>query len=288
MAETNGNGRRPESEKYLKGIAGCVIAGVVLYSPIGLHLRFSDPGIIRGGLSLAFCVILALLMFWFVRGFLKAREQEGRSVFGKRAEEGTGGGRTASGKKNWNTPGALAKLDGIPCGMEAKQRLAEAVPRLFTGKIAAQALDQGNTAAQKAASFREVIGRKFVEGSLTHARYAGTIDQCMETFGKNLEELAWMVNGFDEKEYDRLTTVISSGDYKKDQIDDRVQEDRLLTLSGNMEDMRHILNLNEQMILRMDGCIREVTLLQGAENDKENEAILEEIQNLIETTKYYK
>ena len=294
MAETNGNGRRPESEKYLKGIAGCVIAGVVLYSPIGLHLRFSDPGIIRGGLSLAFCVILALLMFWFVRGFLKAREKEGGSLFGNRAAAGkgtaggAGGGKSAPGKENWNSPGALAKLDGIPCSEEAKERLAEAVPRLFTGKISAQALDQGKTAAQKAVSFREVIGRKFAEGSLTHARYAGTIDQCMETFGKNLEELAWMVNGFDEKEYDRLTSAISSGEYSKDQIDDRVQEDRLLTLSGNMEDMRHILNLNEQMILRMDGCIREVALLKGAENDKENEAILEEIQNLIETTKYYR
>ena len=52
--------------------------------------------------------------------------------------------------------------------------------------------------------------------------------------------------------------------------------------------MRHILDLNEQMILQLDGCAREVALLEGAENDKENEVILEEIRNLIETTKYYK
>ena len=61
---TEGGGLKPGSEKYLKGIIGCIIAGVVLYSPIGLHLRFSDPGVIRGGLSLAFCVMLAVLMVW--------------------------------------------------------------------------------------------------------------------------------------------------------------------------------------------------------------------------------
>ena len=282
---TEGGGLKPGSEKYLKGIIGCIIAGVVLYSPIGLHLRFSDPGVIRGGFSLAFCVLLAILMIWSVNGFLKTQG------YGKGASEGKTAGKKSPSdpkEKEWTSAEALKQLEGIPCSQEAKILLAGAAPRLFTGKIARQALDQGSTAVQKAANFREVVGRKFVEGSLTYARYTGTIDQCMEIFGKNLEALSWQVKNFDEKEYDRLTRGISSGSYTKDQIDDRVQEDRLLTLSGHLEDMRHILDLNEQMILQLDGCAREVALLEGAENDKENEVILEEIRNLIETTKYYK
>ena len=282
---TEGGGLKPGSEKYLKGIIGCIIAGVVLYSPIGLHLRFSDPGVIRGGLSLAFCVLLAVLMVWSVSGFIKAQGYGKGTADGKPAKKN---GPADPAEKDWTSAEALKQLEGIPCSPVSKTLLADAAPRLFTGKIARQALEQGKTAVQKAASFREVVGRKFVEGSLTYARYTGTIDQCMEIFGKNLEALSWQVKNFDEKEYDRLTRVISSGSYTKDQIDDRVQEDRLLTLSGHLEDMRHILDLNEQMILQLDGCAREVALLEGAENDKENEIILEEIRNLMETTKYYK
>ena len=285
---TGGGGLKPGSDKYLKGIIGCIAAGVVLYSPIGLHLRFSDPSIIRGGFSLAFCVILVLLMVYFVNGFIKTQGAGGKPGSGRGSKNGAPKTPAEPEEVDWSSAGAMKQLEGIPCSLESKTALAAAVPKLFTGKIAAQALSQGKTAVQKAGSFREVVSRKFVEGSLTYARYAGTIDQCMETFGKNLEALAWQVQNFDEKEYDKLTRIISSGDYQKDQIDDRVQEDRLLTLSGNLKDMRHILDLNEQMILQLDGCAREVALLEGAENDKENEIILEEIRNLIETTKYYK
>ena len=123
---TEGGGLKPGSEKYLKGIIGCIIAGVVLYSPIGLHLRFSDPGVIRGGLSLAFCVMLAVLMVWSVSGFIKAQGYGKGTADGKPAKKN---GPADPAEKDWTSAEALKQLEGIPCrgGTSCPDQLARAI-----------------------------------------------------------------------------------------------------------------------------------------------------------------
>ena len=49
-----------------------------------------------------------------------------------------------------------------------------------------------------------------------------------------------------------------------------------------------MLDPSEEMLLRLDRCAAEVSQLSNEATEAENERILEEIQKLIDTTKYYK
>ena len=262
-----------KSKKYLYRIIGIVVAALLIYAPWGLHLRPGDRSIIRGGMSIVFAVLIVLGLAWNIRA-LKGQLPE--KLFGGKDRPAPAPG-----------PVTEAVLSRLPGSEETKKTLTESRGKVFTGSIAGKALEQGRTAVRKAEQFRRIIARKFGEQSLTYARYAGTIDQCIETIGKNTDALAWQMRAFDEEEYISLSGSIAGGAYEKDGIDDNVQARRLLALSGQLDDMRGILDLNEKLVLHLDTCAREVAALQTAENDAENEMILEEIQRLIETTKYY-
>ncbi len=267
-------------KKYGIRILVALGVGVILYAPFGLHLRFSDPGIARGGFSLAFGVILTTVI---VYNALKLKKTYNML----KAAGGLNGAGGSGGPDGSGADGAAA--GGARLGSPAARKvLSDTAGKMFTGNIALQAIEQSRSAVQKAETFRDIIDRRFGRGSLTYARYAGTIDQCLETLSGNTDILADRIVTFDEKEYSSLSGSIASGAYKRDQIDDRVQEDRLLALTANLDEMRHILDKNEKMILQLDICSQEVAALQNAENDRENEAILQEIQHLIDTTKYYK
>ena len=53
-------------------------------------------------------------------------------------------------------------------------------------------------------------------------------------------------------------------------------------------ELEQMLDPSEEMLLRLDRCAAEVSQLSNEATEAENERILEEIQKLIDTTKYYK
>ena len=56
----------------LQGLVGCLIAWVILFSPIGLKLSFSSSSILVGGLSLALSILLlGATVYFLVRLYKK-------------------------------------------------------------------------------------------------------------------------------------------------------------------------------------------------------------------------
>ncbi|HAE80578.1 MAG TPA: hypothetical protein DCG70_03310, partial [Lachnoclostridium sp.] len=80
---------------------------------------------------------------------------------------------------------------------------------------------------------------------------------------------------------------VSSGTYRKDAVDDSLQEDQLVRMQKSLADMNAILDSNEHLLNMMTTCVNEVAALGEKDNTQANEDIIEEIQHLIETTKYY-
>ena len=131
------------------------------------------------------------------------------------------------------------------------------------------------------------MGGKFGETSLTYGRYAGVLDQGVETIVTNTSLLAARMQAFDEKQYLKLSKDVSSGTYRKDAVDDSLQEDQLVRMQKSLADMNAILDSNEHLLNMMTTCVNEVAALGEKDNTQANEDIIEEIQHLIETTKYY-
>ena len=242
----------------LAGLAGCLLAGFLFFSPAGFGLSPADPGVLRGGLAIAlWAVLICAGLFFLIRLFRK-------------------GGRTVK---------AAAKAGGT-AGTEARLRALEA--RQGSGHIAAQALKQLESARAKEDRFRTVIRKRFGENSLTTGRYEAVLEQSMEAIMANAGRLAEQLELFDDRSYSELGTAVISGDYRKDGVDDSLQEERLRHYRERLRELEGMLDPAEEMILRLDRCAAEVSRLSDDAADAENERILAEIQKLIDTTKYYK
>ena len=244
----------------LQGLVGCLIAWVILFSPIGLKLSFSSSSILVGGLSLALSILLlGATVYFLVRLYKK-----------------------------------LGKADLLPkkpagpeIGGNVRNRLSAMKQRPGSGYIAEQALKQLDAAQQKTTNFREVIRSRFGEGSLTSGRYEGVLEQGMEVIEKNAERISEQLMLFDDDAYEKLSKSIASGAYKKDGVSDSIQEERLMSERKRLKGMEAIMDSNEEILLLLDKCAGEVAGLSNGEDEARNEQILEEIRKLIETTKYY-
>ena len=171
--------------------------------------------------------------------------------------------------------------------LRIQNQLRESKNRSVVGKIAGKALDQLELTSKKAESFRQIVGAKFGESSLTYGRYAGVLDQGVETISKNTSFLAARMQAFDEDQYLKLSKAVSSGSYRKDAVDDSLQEDQLVRMNKSLKEMNGILDSNEHLLDMMTTCVNEVAALGEKDNTQANDDIIEEIQHLIETTKYY-
>ncbi len=245
-----------EHKKYLKQLLIFAAAGVILFAPFGLKLRPSDPGVMRGAFAIAAgVVILAGIIY---NGVKLSKVKPPAVLTDNKKEE-----------------------------LRIQNQLRESRNRSVVGKIAGKALDQLELTSKKAESFRQIVGAKFGETSLTYGRYASVLDQGVETISKNTSFLAARMQAFDEDQYLKLSKAVSSGNYKKDAVDDSLQEDQLVRMNKSLKEMNGILDSNEHLLDMMTTCVNEVAALGEKDNSQANDDIIEEIQHLIETTKYY-
>ena len=246
-----------ERKKYITGLLCCLAAGVLLLTPIGLNLKPSDPGIIRGGTAIAVNILVFGGLVYF--GVMLARVKPAVSLTDNKKEE-----------------------------IRIQNLLREMRERPVIGAVARKALEQMEDTSRKAGMFREIVGKKFGDTSLTFVRYAGVLDEGVDTIVQNTSFLTARLQAFDEKQYLRLSRSVATGLYKSDAVDDSLQEDQLVRFNRSLQEMNGILDANEHLLDMMGSCVNEVAALGAEDNSRKNEDILEEITHLIETTKYYK
>lgn len=155
------------------------------------------------------------------------------------------------------------------------------------GSIAEIASRQVINIEKKGPSLLKMVDEKFEPGTMSHDRFITPIQSGIETVRQNSLTLARMLEGFDDQDFQKLAKLMQTGEYRHDLIDDEIQKERYLIYQNNMSEMERIVSTNERMLLMLDRISVELSKLETNQIDQEGSKILEEIQELAQTAKYY-
>ena len=165
--------------------------------------------------------------------------------------------------------------------------LASYKGRYGVGSIAEIASRQVANVERKGPALLAMIKDKFEEGSMSYDRFNIPVENGINTIKENSLKLETMLEGFDDQDFQKLARLMESGEYRHDLIDDEVQKERYLIYQNSLSEMERIVSTNERMLLMLDRISVELSKLQTNQIDQEGSKILEEIEELTRTAKYY-
>ncbi len=155
------------------------------------------------------------------------------------------------------------------------------------GSIAEIASRQVTNIEKKGPLLLSMIDEKFEPGSMSHDRFYMPVENGIGTVRQNSLSLAKMLEGFDDQDFQKLAKLMQTGEYRHDLIDDEIQKERYLIYQNSLSEMEKIVSTNERMLLVLDRISVELSKLQTNQMDQEGSKILEEIEELSKTAKFY-
>ena len=168
---------------------------------------------------------------------------------------------------------------------EAGRKAADLLRRYTSSKvlggIARSASDQGERMEKQSSNFEALVVRRFGRGTLSYGKFMGVIRCAGEALEKGIVRIANKMVIFDEGEYQKL----SSGEYKLDDIPDRIQEEKRKLYEENLEDMRSVLEKNEKVLLEVDHLMAEMAEMDCTEQDIDG--VADQIRELLGQLEYY-
>jgi hypothetical protein len=226
--------------------AACLM--VVLFSPglVGLSLAGSA---LQAALAAALGITIPAGLFMYDRSALSGKKNTKGFLDDKETD--------------WNT---------------VKAELTKYENSAVLGKIAAEAVKQIGETRDSSAKYGELIDRKF-GGGLSQQKFAGTVDEVMNTVRKNLVRIYNRMTIFDEKDY------LALQNYRNDEIDDKVQEEKIALYKTSLESMKQALSANERLMSDLCGL-----MLKMSDTDFDEAELMEQsesIHKLTEELKYY-
>ena len=231
---------------------------VVLYSPGLLALSPADPGILRPGLAIVMAIFIAAALVWENVSVLRGRPNKVRQL-------------------DVSKPNAFA--------------VANALERYSRADVVGQAASEGaaeiEAVQRKRDSLESIIESKFPKGSLTYGKFFSVVESATSTILKNCTMLANRIQAFDSVEYRELETKIRSEGYRSDNIPDEIQEEKWALYSKMTNDIDAIIAANEKLLLELDKYAVEIGQMDSGTAESESSAIIQEVKELIEQTKYY-
>ena len=245
-------------KRYVRLFATYVLialALVLVYAPwgrpYGLALRPSDPNILRAGLSIIIPIALA----------------------------GVFGASTYFALKDPDVK--LLEPTKVIDDDEVVPVLEEYVEAPYVGGIAADALEQVRSAARKRSRLDKVIVMQFEKGSLSWEKFNRLVEMAERNVLRNAALVANNVQSFDREGYHQARRGAS---------DDQqgARSGQLALYDQALADMRKVVEANDQILLEMGKLELELGKLETADAFEENSQTVEELQSLIENTRYYR
>lgn len=233
------------------------VAVVVLYAPWGLALRPWDFDILRAGMSIIAGVALAGVFGTSTYFALKEPDQK------------------------------LLQAADVVSAEEVIPVLREYVEAPYVGGIAADAIDQVQSATRKRERLRKAIGAQFSEGSLTWDRFASLVDQAEQTVVRNAALIANGVQTFDCDEYKKDLADVRRA-HKNDAVDVGIQRKQVAVHERSLDHMREVLEANERVLLEMGKLELELSRLEEGDTLEDNNQTVGDLQTLIDETRYYR
>ena len=238
------------------------VAVVVLYAPWGLALRPWDYSLLRAGFSIIAGVGLA----------------------------GTFGASTYLLLKDPDVK--LLEPAKVLDDAEVIPVLEEYSDEPYVGGIASDALEQVQSARRKRDRLQKIISQQFSEGSLSWDRFSSLVDTAERTVLRNAALVANNVQSFDREGFTKERAADKRlGRASNTVLDDQttgVHEESLALYDKALSDMREVITANDRVLLEMGKLELELSKLETDDVTEANEGTLEELQNLINETRYYR
>ena len=230
---------------------GIVVAAVVLYSPGMLCLRITDENIFRAGTSvIAMLLLVSIFLFTNIR-LLKGPPKK-----------------------------LILPEDEIDIE-KAKTILKGYGNSKYFKDIASTASKQADRIQKCHSRLSEILEQKFSKGTMSWDKFYSVVMSAEDSATRNMVAMANRLQLFDEKELETLE------DYQDDDIPDDVQEDQIRLYEKNYDEIRSLISLNEKILLKLNSLAMEISVSADESNLSRNDGLIEEIEDLIDQTKYY-
>lgn len=232
---------------------------ILLYSPYQLALNPLSPDFINAALSVIFAAVIGYeLVHVNGKALLEARSK-------KRLELGPG----------------EATVDDI------KRALGEYKKTAVIGIYARNAIAQLETAERKREALYNIIGQKFQEGSLSWQKFVEGVEAVTQAIAQNSALLLKRLETFDVEDFNRNAKNTITGMFNRGTVPENVRQERRSLYEANLDEMRGIVAANERLLTELDKFSMEMSLLESSANATANTRLLEEINELVDETKFY-
>ena len=171
---------------------------------------------------------------------------------------------------------------------DIKMALQEYEKTTAVGVYARQAIAELEAAEFKRSTLYEIIGNKFQEGSITWEKFAEGIEAATQAIAFNSALLTKRIKAFDVEDYKRNAKNTITGLFNRGTVPEEVRLERRAMYEANLEEMRTIVTANERLLTELDRFAIEMGRLESGANEQSNDRLLEEINTLVDETKYYR
>ena len=171
---------------------------------------------------------------------------------------------------------------------DIKMALQEYEKTTAVGVYAKQAIAELEAAEFKRSTLYQIIGNKFQEGSITWEKFAEGIEAATQAIAFNSALLTKRIKAFDVEDYKRNAKNTITGLFNRGTVPEEVRQERRAMYEANLEEMRTIVTANERLLTELDRFAIEMGRLESGANEQSNDRLLEEINTLVDETKYYR
>ena len=237
-----------------------VLLIILLYSPVQLALNPLDPNFFKAAFSVIAGVFIAYELI----------KVNGRAILTARAAK-----QISEGSEDIH-------VDDI------KRMLSEYTKTSVIGTYAKHAITELESAEVRRTNLYETIASKFTEGSLTYSKFIEVVDAATNAIAHNSAILARRIQAFDVEDYNRNARDTITGMFKRSTVPEEIRRQKREVYEMSLNDMRGIVAANERLLVELERFAVELRTLESTENAVMNNQLLEEVNTLVEETKYYR
>jgi hypothetical protein len=245
--------------RMLGAYVGIGVAAVIAYSPGLMALSPMDPSILRAGASLIAGVLMCVGLG--VSTHMAMRDERRYVPLGTGAQ-------------------------GVDPQVVTRALEANEADEVL-GALARRGVGALRDGAKKVETLRTLVFARFSQGSMTSERFMSAVQLSADTVARNCAVLANLMTGFDSRDYLQLRALMQGGAYRHDDIPDDIQLKKFDLYQEQLSTMGGIATANERLLLEMDRFSTTLATLDVAGEGKKEQALLDEMRQLTEQTKYY-
>ena len=262
-------------KRYARLFASYVLialAVVLLYAPWGLALRPWDYDILRAGFSII--AGIALTGTFCTCTYLALKDPDVK----------------------------LLEPTKVKDVVEVAPLLEEYSEIPHVGAVASLALDQINSASRKKSRLRKTISVQFEKDSMTWHRFYDMVETAERTILRNSALVCNYIQAFDIQGYKKVSKTLMPKRSRKRRLrrikfiepveqgtnDNQQNNEQLELYNNSIEKMKEIVSANDRILLEMAKLEFELSELDADDTRESAGETVEELQDLIEETRFYR